>query len=439
MGESRTSTALPNATGQRRADARNNTLADREESLRRVAVVLSSLPASTASTLLEKIDGYSRHIVTQAITTLHTVPADERRDILDSFKSGMSRTSQSGQSTEPSTEPSTDPAPVASLEQVADGIQDEFVSTDSDESNVIAAHDAGRYGESMAAFFPNKAAAIHEPSKTSPPPFEFLQKVPIEEMVALLSGEHPQTIALVLSSIAPKTAADVLPQLDSSVQKETLSRIGRLNDVPDSTLVEVGKHLHARYQETAGAASESSGARALQAIMAELPACLSGSPSETASSVTPVPLGEQPDDSTTELKIAEGTESVDPPIELADAELAAAESKPPATIKQTLDSDNDLVDATHAHLISLPPKELVAALGRVSTRDALLTLCGLPSETAEAAIGCLSRSKARGVRRGIDTLGPLQLREIDASKQAVALVSVGAGDLNDRASYSRAA
>jgi hypothetical protein len=118
MGESRTSTALPNATSESRAEAMHNTLAEREEALRRVAVVLSRLPASTASTLLDKGDGYSRHIVTQAITTLHTVPAKERRDILDSFKLGMSGKSQS----EPRKEHSAGSPSAASLQQVAEGI-----------------------------------------------------------------------------------------------------------------------------------------------------------------------------------------------------------------------------------------------------------------------------------------------------------------------------
>jgi flagellar motor switch protein FliG len=435
MGESRTSTALPNATSESRAEAMHNTLAEREEALRRVAVVLSSLPASTASTLLDKVDGYSRHIVTQAITTLHTVPAKERRDILDSFKLGMSGKSQS----EPRKEHSAGSPSAASLQQVAEGIQDEFVSTDSDESNVITARDAGRYGESMAAFFPSKATGVHQPGADSATPFEFLKEVSIKEMVALLSGEHPQTIALVLSSIAPKTAADVLPQLSSAIQKETLGRIGRLNDVPDSTLAEVGRHLHSRYIESVGAASESSGTRALQAIMAEMPACLPEAKSEAERPVTSTSSGAGSIDSTPELRIAEGTESVAAPVEMPVGNVETEDSTSPSNVQQSIDLDTDLVDATHAHLIALSPKELVAALGRVSTRDALLTLCGLPSETAEAAIACLSRAKARGVRRGIDTLGPLQLREIDASKRAVALVSIGAGELNDPTAYSRAA
>lgn len=444
MGDSQAATGMNNAS--------QTTVAQREESLRRVAVVLSSLPASTASQLLEKVDGYSRHVVQQAIATLHTVQPSERTGILQSFKERIAvRTPQtaSAKASAPEGVPAT---------QVADGVQDEILIGQSMSARVLSASPADRYGEQIATFFHENDAS--EDSSRSH--FQFLDDVPLQETVTLLSGEHPQTIAVVLSSIPPKMAADILPQLDEAIQKQTLSRIGRLNDVPDETVAEVAQHLQSRYSEYAKETNDCSGKRALQAIMAEMPSkpapvCehvadrisdanqVSAAGEASAAYVAQPPVTEEtrvPE--SPRLRIAEGTQDIQDEFALASDHTEMLEETPPEQTRPEEQSDVhdgdgvDLVDAAHQHLVKLPPQELVNALGRVETRDALLTLCGLPNQTAEAAIALLSRSKSRSVRRGIETLGPLQLREIDAAKQAVAMVSIGA-DPGYSLSSSRAA
>ncbi|QDT08540.1 FliG C-terminal domain-containing protein [Planctomycetes bacterium K23_9] len=411
------------------------TLAEREESLRRVAILLSSLPAPTASLLLGKVDGYSQHVVQQAIETLHTVAPDEQREILQAFKSGMT-TIQPGLK-----------ATVEFDSQAAVGVQDEIVLGQSDPTEVYSTPRSDRFGEQVAAFLPRDESG----TKSQRSHFKFLESVSIDAMVTLLSGEHPQTIALVLSSISPKTAADILPQLEGSLQQQTLSRIGRLNDVPDSTACEVAQHLQSRFQETIGQQHDTSGKLALKAIMEQMPVAKSASiespqhvtQQATQPSSNPLgpaqPINTQLDDShpvmstqhddtfraePVAMKIAHGTHSVG---DFDESHSLSTEPVEPLS-EQITDSEAGptLVDAAHQHLIGLPSQELVNALGRVSTRDALLTLCGLPNQTAESAITLLSRSKARNVRRGIESLGPLQLREIDAAKQAVAMVSIGA-------------
>ncbi|MGB7345590.1 MAG: hypothetical protein WBD20_15355 [Pirellulaceae bacterium] len=399
------------------------TLAQREESLRRVAIVLSSLPAPTASRLLENIDGYSRHIVQQAMETLHTVAPHERHEILGSFKNRITGDSQTVKT----------PAAEDFAASPTEGIQDEIVLGQSATAKVLASplsHQYGdRYGEQVAAFFP----ATKSDAKATCSPFQFLDNVSVENMVSLLSGEHPQTIALVLSSIPPKRAADILPQLNASLQKQTLSRIGRLSDVPESTAAEVSQHLQSRYQETIHSVTETSGKRALQAIMAELPgeamqsSCTATRGQNAVAPVAAIRAAEiKRPESTPELRIAEGTQPAEQFIRSTQPEAAVEVDHDPKNARPDADVQHSLTAATHQHLVTLPSKELVAALGRVSTRDALLTLCGLPHQIAESAIALLPRVKAKQVRRGIETLGGLQLREIDEAKRAVAMVSIGA-------------
>ena len=84
----------------------------------------------------------------------------------------------------------------------------------------------------------------------------------------------------------------------------------------------------------------------------------------------------------------------------------------------------DSTEEIHAHLVGLRPAALCGALGRVTTREAMLALCGLPVEIADAALALLPRAEAKAVRLKMNSLGSLHLREIDRAKESVAEASI---------------
>jgi flagellar motor switch protein FliG len=53
---------------------------------------------------------------------------------------------------------------------------------------------------------------------------------------AFLAGEHPQTVAVVLSKLAPQAAATVLVTLDKATRGEVIKRMMSMTSVPDSAL-----------------------------------------------------------------------------------------------------------------------------------------------------------------------------------------------------------
>ncbi len=63
-----------------------NSGSDREAMLRRVAIVLSSLPAPTASKLLGSIDAESKQSVRRTMSTLTDVDPLERQRAIQAFK-----------------------------------------------------------------------------------------------------------------------------------------------------------------------------------------------------------------------------------------------------------------------------------------------------------------------------------------------------------------
>lgn len=85
---------------------------------------------------------------------------------------------------------------------------------------------------------------------------------------------------------------------------------------------------------------------------------------------------------------------------------------------------DELAERVDRYLNELSPQQLCQALGKATTKQAFLVLCGLPNETAEKVLGMLPRRQSRKVRQDMRRMGRLQLCEIDEAKQAVAELSL---------------
>ena len=416
-----------------------NSGSDREAMLRRVAIVLSNLPAPIATELLGSVDPQSRQAVRRTMTSLADVDPLERRRALQAFKGLIEQP----------------PATVHPASQSPGGVEDEVVigrsaSTPQPTSRVVSSSVA-------------RNASISDPS-----PLAFLGDVDDDTLISLLSVEHPQAIALVLASIAPNQAARVLPRLDPRVQTDALSRIGRLGDIPEATVVEVAEHFRTQVAQQSRAEQSATGQRALNAILAALPSSVANSPAtiDPASPTTgdadearqppiaPVsfPSADVPAiDLTHKLRVAEHSWP-EPPVELnhqtestsssaidrqpsdrpASDLIHGLQAEPPAAQQADESLDRapslDSTDAIHQHLLRLPPSELCQALGRIDTRYAMLALCGLPTQVAESVFAMLPRAQAKQVRIQMNSLGSLHLREIDEAKEKVAHASLASGD-----------
>ena len=349
---------------------------ERELALRRVAILLSSLPAPTASKVLQGIDPQSRQLANRAIETLVSVDSAERSEVVDLFKNSMEGRTVSRFASESFS-----------------GIEDEFVSGEKSPTS-------GRPSISVRAYPQATTSKFDIQRETKLDSLQFLESLNSEQLSCLLSDEHPQTIALVLASLPPSTAASTLPLLESQAQCETLSRIGRLEEVDSTTVMEVASQLREKYSCSFSQHTTDGGKRALDAILAEMP--------ELGQTLTQPPLdsSDAHEPSAPSLRIAEV--SIDHADD--DGDIASEEPSKPENVNQI---DVDIA------LLQLTPSELFQALGQVSTRDALLTLCGLPASVSERTIAMLPRRRAKQVRDGIENIGPLQLSEVDRAKRVV--------------------
>jgi flagellar motor switch protein FliG len=70
-------------------------------------------------------------------------------------------------------------------------------------------------------------------------PFEFLRRIPAEQIVGFLRNEAPQTIALVVASLHSTLAAEVLGYLSDGEQAEISLRIARMGETSPETVRQV--------------------------------------------------------------------------------------------------------------------------------------------------------------------------------------------------------
>jgi flagellar motor switch protein FliG len=68
---------------------------------------------------------------------------------------------------------------------------------------------------------------------------EALKWMEAKAVAHIISGEHPQIAAIVLSHLEPEQSAAVLPLLGDAMRTDVLMRIAALNEVPQSALTEL--------------------------------------------------------------------------------------------------------------------------------------------------------------------------------------------------------
>ncbi|TPJ31126.1 flagellar motor switch protein FliG [Mesorhizobium sp. B2-8-3] len=86
--------------------------------------------------------------------------------------------------------------------------------------------------EEMSAIMGEKK---FEPVPEGPPPiWPDLEKLEPARLGGFLAGEHPQTSAMVLSKLAPQTAANVLLTMEKPMRSQIIKRMVTMANVPDA-------------------------------------------------------------------------------------------------------------------------------------------------------------------------------------------------------------
>lgn len=230
-----------------------------------------------------------------------------------------------------------------------------------------------------ASLGPERAADMMERLQTSlaGQPFEFLQQVDARQVVSLLSGEHPQTVALVLAHMRPEHASAVLAGLPPDEQADVAHRIALMERASPDLVQVVAESLQ----------------RKASAVLA---------PRELAAVGGVQPLVEiiNRADPATEKSILEG---------LADRDEQLAEE-----VRSRM--------FVFADIVLLEDRAMQLVLRQVETPTLALALKGSADAVRDVVMRNVSERARENLLEEIDLLGPVRLSQVEDARASIVQV-----------------
>lgn len=224
-----------------------------------------------------------------------------------------------------------------------------------------------------------RAAGVMERLATSlqGQPFEFLQFADARQVVSLLAGEHPQTIALVMAHLRPDHASAIITGLPPAIQAEVAHRIALLERASPDVVAVVAENLQ----------------RKASAVL---------TPQEMSAVGGVQPLVEiiNRTDPTTEKLILEGLEARD---------SALAEE-----VRSRM--------FVFADIVLLEERAIQLVLRGVETSTLAMALKGVGDEVWDKIMRNLSERARENLDEEMDLLGPVRLSMVEDARASVVQV-----------------
>lgn len=225
---------------------------------------------------------------------------------------------------------------------------------------------------------PQKAAEVlrrlKETSKVKP--FSFVRNTDAKQLVNLISQEHPQTIAFILSYLDSAQAAMVISELPQDIQSDIARRIA----VMDRTSPQILKGVENVMRER------------LSTIFQQDFTAAGGIP-------TVVEILNQVDRGTEKLILEE--------LEKEDAQLAEM-------IRQQMFIFEDIVN--------LDNSSIQRVLRELENDDIALALKGASDEVKSRIMKNISKRASEILKENMDYMGPVRLRDVEEAQQKVVMV-----------------
>ncbi len=204
-------------------------------------------------------------------------------------------------------------------------------------------------------------------------PFDFMRHTDAQQVLGFIQGEHPQTIALILSYLEPVQAASIIGGLPATMQAEVAKRIAKMDRITPEVLREVERVLE----------------RKLSTVMGQ-DFTLAGGIDAIVNIINNVDRG-------TERNIMEHLEENDP-------ELAE-------DIKRRLFVFEDI--------IRLDDRSLQRVLREVEMKDLSLALKGATDELRAKFFKNMSKRAAEMLKEDMDYMGPVRVKDVEETQQKI--------------------
>ena len=202
---------------------------------------------------------------------------------------------------------------------------------------------------------------------------EILEWMDSRAISELISDEHPQIIALIISYLDPAQASDVLVMLDEKLQPEIIKRIATIQTVQPDALKNLELVMQKKFAaNTSLRASQVGGVKAAASIMNFM-------------------KGED------EQKIF----------------------KEVAKFSKNLMTDIQEAMFVFDNLIKSDDKSMQVIIRSVETEDLVLAMKGADEELKDKMFSCMSQRAAANISDEMDALGPVRLSEVQEAQKRI--------------------
>lgn len=366
--------------------------------LRKAAVFMRSLDAETAAKMLAQLSPDEAAALRDAVRAVGPLDPEEQADVVAEFRKAR---------------------PIAA-EPTANGVELTLTSA----------------GDEVHA----AALAATVPAVVKLKRFEFLEKAPIEALIPYLAREHVQTIAVVISHLAPPRAAAVISALPDRLQAETLERLATLGETDAESVVVVEQELASwlaqrtscrlgdvRRNETVAAILAAIDGLTRSQILANLRRQKSELADRLGRSVSPNPelISMRRKSRSTGLSHQAAACAKRVAAEASSGLTRAAQhvtaTRRPVTL--VAQRREPVLTPAFDELVHLDARTLAAVLREVDVNVIVLALAGSQEELAHRVRDQVPKRVARTIRRQLRQLGPTRLSDVEEAQRAVSLVA----------------
>jgi len=204
-------------------------------------------------------------------------------------------------------------------------------------------------------------------------PFDFVRKADPSQLLNFIQGEHPQTIALILSYLKPQQASAILSALPADKQSDVTRRIALMDRTSPEVIKEIERVLEKKLSSMISQDYTTAGG--IQAVV------------DILNSV----------DRGTEKNIMET-------LELQDIELAEQ-------IKKRMFVFEDI--------ITLDNRSIQRVIREVENGDWALALKSSSEEVSKAVFSNMSKRLAEMIKEDMEYMGPVRLRDVEEAQQKI--------------------
>lgn len=247
--------------------------------------------------------------------------------------------------------------------EVVNGVMDDFLKTYNQTDTLMIS------GKEFFASAVRETLGEDDADFDLDEPFENLVHLSPEQLTTAIRAEHPQTIALILSYVSDRKAAEVLHLLPEDIRIEVAYRLTDLGDVPMEFVRELDQTIQKNLIATGTSSREFDGIEALASILNQV-------------------------DGTTE-------ENIMAYLEKQDADLARS-------VRQKMFVFEDLIEFDN--------KNFREILQNVDSQLLIKALKTASEELKEKVFQNLSQRAAEMLREDMEVMGPVRLRDVEQAQ-----------------------